>query len=172
MLSRLESDASTGVAGHADLAACIEDVVQAQQPLAAERKIEIAVEVAEEPLLVRGDVEGLRRIVGNLVDNAVKYTPAGGWVRVRALRSADDVIVEVEDNGIGIPEGARERVFERFYRVDPGRSRAAGGTGLGLSIVKHLVAALDGDVEVEASASGGSLFRVRLQAVRGSVTEG
>ena len=115
------------MAGHADLAACIEDVVQASSPWP--RKREIAVEVAEEPLLVRGDVEGLRRMVGNLVDNAVKYTPAGGWVRVRALRSADDVIVEVEDNGIGIPEGARERVFERFCAWSK-KSRAARLAGL------------------------------------------
>ena len=144
-LSRLESDARAGVAGRADLGAAVQEVVQAQLPLAAERGIELTVEVPGGPLVVRGDAEGLRRIVGNLVDNAVKYTPEGGWVRVRTRDGADAVSLEVEDNGIGIPEEARERVFERFFRVDPGRSRAAGGTGLGLSIVKHLVAALDGE---------------------------
>lgn len=171
MLSRLESDAQAGVAGQADLAACIEDVVQAQRPLASEREIDVRVDVTDAPLPVRGDEEGLRRIVGNLVDNAVKYTPSGGWVCVRATAGVGEVVLEVEDNGIGIPEDARERVFERFFRVDPGRSRAAGGTGLGLSIVKHLVAALDGEVEVEASETGGSLFRVRLQSPRETVTE-
>lgn len=168
MLSRLESDAPAGGQGRADLGVCIRDVVQAQVPLASERGIKVEVDVPDEPLVVEGDEEGLRRIVGNLLDNAVKYTPAGGWVRVRARDGGDAVIVEVEDNGIGIPEEARERVFERFFRVDPGRSRAAGGTGLGLSIVKHLVQALEGEVEVAASASGGSLFRVRLPRPRES----
>ena len=128
-------------------------------------------DVPDRALLVRGDAEAFRRIVGNLLDNAVKYTPSGGWVRVRTSQVGDQVLAEVEDNGIGIPEEARDRVFERFFRVDPGRSRAAGGTGLGLSIVKHLVAALGGDVRVEASASGGSLFRVRLPGAPEVVTE-
>jgi two-component system phosphate regulon sensor histidine kinase PhoR len=170
-LSRLESDPQAGAAGRADLGAAVQEVVQAQRPLAAARGIELTVDVPDRALLVRGDAEGLRRILGNLIDNAVKYTPSGGWVRVRTTQVGDQVLAEVEDNGIGIPEEARDRVFERFFRVDPGRSRAAGGTGLGLSIVKHLVAALGGDVRVEASASGGSLFRVRLPGAPEVVTE-
>ena len=171
MLSRLESHAAAGATGRADLTECIRDVVQAQLPIAGEHEVELRVDIPSDPVFVHGDAEGLRRIVGNLVDNAVKYTPSGGWVQVRALATDDGVIAEVEDTGIGIPAESRDRVFERFFRVDPGRSRAAGGTGLGLSIVKHLVAALDGEVEVEASESGGSLFRVRLESAPETVTE-
>jgi two-component system phosphate regulon sensor histidine kinase PhoR len=165
-LSRIESErqrpAATAVV---DVRAVVGESALAALPLAKERGLTLDVDLTEAPLWVRGEVEGLRRIAGNLLDNAVKYTPAGGRVEVRALARGEDAVVEVEDTGPGIPDDARERIFERFYRLDPGRSREAGGSGLGLSIVKHLAQSLGGEVTVTRGRLGGSLFAVRLPAV-------
>jgi len=100
-------------------------------------------------------------VVFNLVDNAVRFTPPGGTVRVSADPAGDRVEVVGADTGPGIERHHLPRLFERFYRADPGRSREAGGTGLGLAIVKHLVQAQAGEVGVE-SGPGGSRFWVRL----------
>jgi two-component system phosphate regulon sensor histidine kinase PhoR len=96
------------------------------------------------------------------VDNAVKYTPAGGRVRVAWHPDGSDVRIDVEDTGIGIPAPDLPRIFERFYRVDRARSRELGGTGLGLSIVKHLVQSLNGQVTADSRPGKGSTFTVRL----------
>ncbi len=113
---------------------------------------------------VRADPEALRQILSNLLDNAARYAPEGTAVRVRCRTAGGDgpVRVEVSDQGPGIPEAHRERLFERFYRVDAGRSRAEGGTGLGLSIVKHLVAAHGGEVGVESEVGEGTTVRFTL----------
>ncbi len=102
---------------------------------------------------VKADEEAIRQIFDNLVDNAIKYTPEGGSVRVSCRQTGEAIVVEVADSGIEIPRDELSRVFERFYRVDKARSRELGGTGLGLSIVKHLVQSLDGQVSV-VSRSG------------------
>jgi two-component system phosphate regulon sensor histidine kinase PhoR len=114
------------------------------------------------PLSVSADDEGLDTILENLVDNAVKYTPAGGRVSIRWSAEDGMARIDVEDTGIGIPERDRPRLFERFYRVDRARSRELGGTGLGLSIVKHLVQAMGGEVDVQSAVGRGSTFTVRL----------
>jgi two-component system, OmpR family, phosphate regulon sensor histidine kinase PhoR len=98
----------------------------------------------------------------NLVDNAVKYTARGG-VSIRAARDGAAVLLSVEDTGPGIEAQHQQRIFERFYRVDPGRSRDQGGTGLGLAIVKHLVHGMGGEVGVDSGAQG-SRFWVQLPA--------
>jgi two-component system phosphate regulon sensor histidine kinase PhoR len=108
------------------------------------------------------DEEALGHILDNLVDNALKYTPPGGHIRVRWRGEPDQVCLEVEDTGIGIPERDLPRIFERFYRVDKARSRELGGTGLGLSIVKHLAQALQGSVRATSHLHRGSTFTVRL----------
>ncbi|MEB2344330.1 MAG: ATP-binding protein [Deltaproteobacteria bacterium] len=108
----------------------------------------------------RGAVE---QVLANLLDNAVKYTPAGGSIEVSVRPGADQRLrVTVSDTGIGIPRKDLPRIFERFYRVDPGRSRALGGTGLGLAIVKHLVQAQGGQLGVESQPGRGSRFWVEL----------
>lgn len=114
---------------------------------------------------VRGDVQVLTEAIGNLVANAVAYSPPGAQVGVGV--KADDRVVEiaVTDRGIGIPEGDQERVFERFYRADQARSRRTGGTGLGLSIVKHAVQRHGGEVELWSRPGRGSTFTVRLSVV-------
>jgi two-component system phosphate regulon sensor histidine kinase PhoR len=103
-------------------------------------------------------------VLTNLIENAIKYSPEGARVTVRARRLGDRVRVSVEDNGPGIEARHLGRIFERFYRVDTGRSRALGGTGLGLAIVKHLGEAMEGSVGVDTAAPHGSIFWVKLTA--------
>jgi len=114
---------------------------------------------------VRGDAQVLTEAIGNLVANAIAYSPAGAQVGVGAKVIDDVVHIAVTDRGIGIPEGEQDRVFERFYRADQARSRRTGGTGLGLSIVKHAVQRHGGEVEVWSRPGRGSTFTVRLPAV-------
>jgi two-component system phosphate regulon sensor histidine kinase PhoR len=112
---------------------------------------------------VVADRDALEQVLANLLDNAIKYTPAGGRVAVRVrLAPQDRVRIEVEDSGMGIPRKDLPRIFERFYRVDPSRSRALGGTGLGLAIVKHQVQAMGGQLGVESQLGHGSCFWVEL----------
>ena len=124
-------------------------------------------------LMVNGDPEALQRILDNLIVNAINYTPAGGKVEVRTGVDGAYGVLHVRDTGIGIPSADRERIFERFYRVDKGRSRSAGGTGLGLAIVKHAVGFHGGDVVVESEQDGGTTFTVRLPLIQeGKIADG
>jgi two-component system phosphate regulon sensor histidine kinase PhoR len=120
----------------------------------------------DDATLVVADEEAVRQILDNLLDNAVKYTPEGGWVRVACSLTACHVAIEVADSGIGIPRDDLSRVFERFYRVDKARSRELGGTGLGLSIVKHLVQSIGGTVSVASRVGEGTQFNVQLPVHR------
>ncbi|MCP4603761.1 MAG: cell wall metabolism sensor histidine kinase WalK [Proteobacteria bacterium] len=113
-------------------------------------------------LEVRADAKALDQVLFNLVDNAVKYAKKGGRVILRALEYNGRVRLEVEDDGLGIAPEHQERLFERFYRVDPGRSREMGGTGLGLAIVKHLVTAMGGEVGIKSAKPHGSIFWLTL----------
>jgi two-component system, OmpR family, phosphate regulon sensor histidine kinase PhoR len=113
-------------------------------------------------LKVRGDPGALEQVLVNLVENAVKYGPEGGQVELAAVEQGAAVRIEIRDEGPGIAPDHRRRVFERFYRVDPGRSRHMGGTGLGLAIVKNLTEAMGGDVGVDPREPNGSVFWIRL----------
>jgi two-component system phosphate regulon sensor histidine kinase PhoR len=104
----------------------------------------------------------VERALSNLIDNAINYTEAGGTIRVGARTDGQDLVLQVEDNGIGIPAKHQSRLFERFYRVDKARSRNSGGTGLGLAIVKHIALAHGGQVTVESTPGQGSRFDIRL----------
>jgi signal transduction histidine kinase len=121
---------------------------------ATSRKIEL--ETATDSASVNSDPEALRQIFTNLFDNALRHTPPGGRIRVAAQRVGDETVVRVSDTGTGVPAEHLPRIFERFYRVDPGRSRQEGGTGLGLAIVKHLVEAHGGRVEAESELGRGT----------------
>ncbi len=144
-------------------AACVEDYA----PQALSKQIDLAIDPGDDAVAVKADAEGLRVILNNLIDNAIKYTPNGGQVRVTWRReggAGEMVAVEVSDTGIGIPKSKLSRVFERFYRVDRARSREMGGTGLGLSIVKHLAQSFGGRVSVRSESQSGSTFSVHLQS--------
>jgi two-component system phosphate regulon sensor histidine kinase PhoR len=115
-----------------------------------------------EPVIVLGERGAMTNVIDNLLDNAIKYTPSSGTVSITLERDGAFAELVVEDTGVGIPEQDRERIFERFYRVDKARSRELGGTGLGLSIVKHCVHAMGGTIRVESAPRRGSRFIVRL----------
>jgi two-component system, OmpR family, sensor histidine kinase SenX3 len=138
--------------------------------LAAERSgIAVAVRVAEN-LAVRGNEAQLTMAVANLIDNAIAYSPAGTRVAVTASAASDDdarpcVDIAVSDQGIGVADAELDRIFERFYRIDPARSRATGGTGLGLAIVKNIVSNHLGRVIVRSVEGSGSTFTIRLPRV-------
>lgn len=137
---------------------------------ARERGHEIHVDVAED-LWARADERALDQVLVNLLDNAVKYTPPGGRIRLGATAQGDRLRLEVEDDGPGIEARHRARLFERFYRVDSGRARDVGGTGLGLAIVKHLVEAMGGRVAVEPARERGSVFVVDLPLASAATDE-
>jgi len=118
----------------------------------------IKIECARDLPEIRGDSGRLRDVLQNLLDNAVQYTPSGGHIIASAVKDGGEIVFTVADNGIGIPQAEQERIFERFYRVDEGRSREVGGTGLGLSIARHIAEAHGGRVWVESAIGQGSRF--------------
>ncbi|MEQ8838679.1 MAG: ATP-binding protein, partial [Lacipirellulaceae bacterium] len=146
------------------LAPLISQCVADHESLAASKPVRLVNEAAETSLKVAADEESLRQVLSNLIDNALKYTPPDGEVRVRVQQDEELVTIEVADTGIGIAPQHQDRLFERFYRVDKARSRELGGTGLGLSIVKHLCQAMNGEVTVSSEIGKGSQFRVKLPA--------
>ncbi|WP_035106612.1 two-component system histidine kinase PnpS [Desulfovirgula thermocuniculi] len=151
-----------------DIHAVIHRVVSLFHPQAAEKGVALEAVVPADLPGVYGDPDLLAQVLINLVDNAVKYTPAGGRVTVRAREEKGGLRVEVEDTGIGIPPESLPRVFERFYRVDKARSRELGGVGIGLAIVKHIVRAHGGKIGVESTPGRGSLFYFTLPADEGT----
>ncbi len=137
---------------------------------AHERNIRLRVDHCDDPLVLLGDRRQLVSALGNLVDNAVKYSDPGSEVWVRAERDDGRIVLRVEDHGIGIPQADLGRIFERFYRVDPARSRSTGGTGLGLSIVRHVVMNHDGHVAVRSTEGVGTTFTLHLPAATEEVS--
>ena len=111
---------------------------------------------------VAGDEDKLRQVLINLVDNAVKYSPDGGAVEVRVERNGATLRISVRDEGLGIPHGEEQRIFGKFYRVDPQLSRGVGGTGLGLYICRELVRRMDGTLTVSSKEGQGSTLAVEL----------
>ena len=150
----------------------IEEAVARTSPAAEQRAIEISLSAAPEGLAVEGDSRQLVSAVFNLLENAVKYSDPGALVEVFAREEDGWAEVVVSDNGTGIPTRDLERIFERFYRVDRGRSRETGGTGLGLAIVRHVATNHGGEVTVRSHEGEGSTFALRLPAVAVPLVEG
>ncbi len=147
-----------------DLELVLIEVVSSNQHAAKRQGVELTL-TGVSPLPVRGDRAKLVSVFSNLVDNAVKYSEAGGIVLVESSLHGGDVVVCVTDHGIGIAAKDQKRIFERFYRVDKARSRATGGTGLGLSIVRHIVLEHGGTIGVVSEEGLGSTFTIRLPRV-------
>ncbi len=164
-LSSLERERA-GPTEAVDLGQVIEEAIEVLEGAAREHQVSVGRQVQPLPAL-EGEREALEKLCLNLIDNAIKYNRPGGRVWVRLFAEDDQQVLEVADTGRGIPESAIPRVFERFYRVDRGRSREEGGTGLGLAIVKHAALRHGGSVEVESRLGEGSVFRVRLPQVAG-----
>ncbi|MEO1497974.1 MAG: ATP-binding protein [Planctomycetota bacterium] len=163
-LARIESAQQPFAIQTVGIGPAVEDCLKRHDNQAGAKHVRLYAEADVAPTQVKADPEGLRVILNNLVDNAVKYTPAGGEVRIAWRPDGRMVRIEVADTGIGIPAESVSRVFERFYRVDAARSRDVGGTGLGLSIVKHLAQSFGGAVAVESSPNEGATFTVTLPA--------
>ncbi len=145
----------------------LEEAVESFRPVADKQGIRMAAEKAPESRKAYCDAEAVHQVLSNLLENALKYTPAGGSVRIASADTTGaggeaSVEISVSDTGCGIPSEELPRLFERFYRVDKARSRELGGTGLGLSIVKHLVRAMGGDVHVQSQPGAGSRFAFTL----------
>jgi heavy metal sensor kinase len=132
--------------------------------LAEEKEQTLRIE-GDEVVTVLADRTILRQALVNLIDNAVKYSPIKGEIRVRVMSSGQDALIEVQDNGPGIPPEHQSHIFERFYRIDKARTRAEGGTGLGLSIAQWAVVAHKGSIDVQSVTGMGSVFHIRLPKV-------
>jgi signal transduction histidine kinase len=145
-----------------DVEQLLSGVAESAQAVAQDRGITLHVETPEEPLVVDGDADRLRQVVGNLVSNALRYTPAGGAVTLSARRADHRVRFAVTDTGPGIPAEDLSHVFDRFYRGDAARDRTSGGSGLGLAIARALVEAHGGTIEIESTVGQGATFLVEL----------
>ncbi len=130
--------------------------------LAAQKEINYITDVEEDIPHFYGNKDWFKQLIINLVENAIKYTPKGGTVKVRVSQKEGNIFISVKDTGIGIPKKDIPRLFERFYRVDKARSRKVGGTGLGLAIVKHIVLSFQGEIFVESEEGKGTEFTVRI----------
>ena len=139
----------------------IKEALDQCRTTADSRKITLYFQQSEDDY-VQGDHSQLTMALNNLIENAINYSPAGTKVSVSTSVENGIISIAVSDQGIGIPEAEVERIFERFYRVDPARSRETGGTGLGLSIVKHIVTKHGGEISVWSSENVGSTFTIRL----------
>jgi two-component system phosphate regulon sensor histidine kinase PhoR len=162
-LSKLESNEFKLKRERVELGSVVPIVLALFRERAEKKGVRLTAELAPDASAVEGDPRALEHVLSNLVDNAVKYCPPGTRVLVSATKLDEERIrLVVSDTGPGIPPEHLPRVFERFYRVDAGRSRELGGTGLGLSIVKHMVEAMRGKVSVESEVGKGSTFTVSL----------
>lgn len=166
-LSKIESGYIEYQFTEVDMHDVVQKSVDFLKPSLDKKRIRLDINISKELPPVYADARYLDIVIRNLLDNAIKYVDdSNGRIRISAFRVDHDVRLEVEDNGIGISKNDLERIFERFYRVDKGRSRQLGGTGLGLSIVKHIILAHKGDVEVRSRVNHGSVFSVRLRVAQ------
>jgi len=162
MLAREPVDAPSMLAETLRLDELVTDCVRAAQVLATQKGLRLSIQGPLPKVSMKGDDEMLNRMILNLLDNAVKYTPAGGEITIALGSQNGDARIIVSDTGIGIPVADQPRIFDRFYRVDKARSRALGGAGLGLSIARWIVEGHGGSLSVESAPGRGSTFTVEL----------
>jgi heavy metal sensor kinase len=153
-----------------DLASVAKELAEDDEELARSRDLSIEVAISD-PALVRGDRDALKRALDNLVENALRFAPAGSQVVVGTGTRVGWAYLAVRDRGPGLEPGEHERVFERFYRTDPSRSRSSGGSGLGLAIVRRIAEAHGGEATVHSEPGAGATFVVWLPSADGSSTE-
>ncbi len=161
-LSKLETKQVEPTIESFPIAELVQDIVMQYEPQAEKQKIDLHAEVPERHARVAADIGLVERALSNLIDNAIHYTPGGGQVRVRLDNREQEVCVEVEDTGPGIPEDDLPHIFERFYRVDKSRDRDKGGAGLGLAIAKTILELHDRPLQVESTVGEGTTFRFCL----------
>jgi len=148
-----------------DIANLCKDIYASMELSASKRNIKLELAKRyDKPVHVKADKFRIRQVLGNLVTNSIKYGKENGTTLITLSYLNDDVILEIEDNGDGIPAKHLPRIFERFYRIDKGRSREQGGTGLGLAIVKHIIEAHEKSIKVESDVGKGTKFTFSLTA--------
>jgi len=168
-LSRIELNEHSRPSGRVDVIAAAQTVVEVLQIKAEDKSVGLRLDMPDRPAVVVGDDDEITQIIQNLVDNAIKYSAEGSTVNLavghsRSTSGEEKIAITVRDTGDGIDAEHLPRLTERFYRVDPARSRALGGTGLGLAIVKHIVNRHSGHLEIESTPGEGSTFTVVLPA--------
>lgn len=141
----------------------IDEVISIVKNMAESKNISLIIEKSEQDIKLHGDKDKFLQLVLNLTENGIKYSNEGSTVKIRSFIKKGDYVLQVEDNGIGIPKEDIPRIFERFYRVD--KSRKSGGTGLGLAIVKHIVKIFNGEINIESELNKGSIFTVTIKNI-------
>ncbi len=169
MISRLETKDAEVTYSMIRLDALAEDILEEAGSIAECCSVRLCSECM--PVTIEGSVKQMRELLMNLIINGISYNHPGGHVWVSVKESGQDVLIRVRDDGMGIREEEQTRIFERFYRVDKGRSRKLGGTGLGLSIVKHIVEFNEGSLELQSAVGEGSEFSIRLPLERAEKTD-
>jgi two-component system phosphate regulon sensor histidine kinase PhoR len=164
-LAQLESSNAKLELGVVRVEALFDNIVRDWKEKLSTKNLEVIVDLPSEALTIRADGTRLEDVLHNLLENAMKFSPENGQIRLRATRCASNVVLSVTDNGIGISKEHLPRIFERFYRADKARSRDLGGTGLGLAIVKHIAQLHGGRVEAESELGHGTTIRVVLPDV-------
>jgi len=171
ILAALEAKEGKVLWEKVNLREIVEEIIQNLKSFAEERGVEVFNQIPSDFVCIcDGHKVGI--LFRNLIENAIKYNKKGGKVFVRAKKEGSNIILEVEDSGIGIPKKSLPLIFERFYRVDKSRSREVRGTGLGLSIVKHIALIHGGHVEVESEEGKGSIFKVIIPQKNKKPAEG
>lgn len=160
-LSRVEQKQVPVNAENVKIRDAVESTFKLVKQKAESKQMELSI-IEEDDVTIQTDLSRLKQVLANLINNAIVYTQEKGKVIVKIHKEDEWVVIEVSDNGIGIPEDEQDRIFERFYRVDKARSRNSGGTGLGLSIVKYLVENLNGSISVNSKLGLGTTFTVKL----------
>ena len=160
-LSRVEQKQVPVNAEDVKIREAVESTFKLVKQKAESKHMELSI-LEEDEMVIETDLSRLKQVLANLINNAIVYTQEKGKVVVKIYKEEEYAVIEVSDNGIGIPEDEQDRIFERFYRVDKARSRNSGGTGLGLSIVKYLVENLNGSITVESKFGLGTTFTVKL----------
>ena len=160
MISRLEAKEAEVTFSDVRISVLLEEIVDSLKPQAAEAQVFLHVDC--QPIMIHANLQQMRELITNLISNAIKYNRPGGQVWINVRETDGQMVLRVRDNGVGIPSDSLDRIFERFYRVDKGRSRKQGGTGLGLSIVKHIVNFYHGTIHVASEPDAGSEFTVFL----------
>lgn len=169
MISRLEANEIQAPVSSVDMQQLLSEILSTFAPLAGE--LEVTVFADCPPAVIQANPQHMHQLCQNLLSNAIKYNRPGGKVWIKVRKDEEKLILVVRDNGVGIPKEAQERIFERFYRVDKGRSRKQGGTGLGLSIVKHIVNYAQGEIKVVSVPGEGSCFTVTLPVCAAQMPE-
>lgn len=167
MLARADEAHPPASLEHIDLVRIVQSVLTGIEPLFVARRQHVSTEFPSEPALITGAPADIRRMIGAIVENATKYTPSGGAIQVTLKAAPDGYALEVTDSGPGIPGEALDRIFDRFYRVDPSRDRLTGGYGLGLAIARQIAVAHSGSIDAGPAEKGGARLRVYFRKTGG-----